>query len=69
MVAPSYYHVVSEVDEGEHGRAYIGHDVFPEVGVGVLPSVAVRDYVVGTCCAEFCDHQGGCSCRHDNSAV
>ena len=43
--------------------------MFPEVGVGVLPGVAVSDHVVGACCAELGDHQGRCGCRNDNSAV
>lgn len=62
-------YVVSDVDDSKAERAYIGHDMFSEVGVGVLPGVAVRDHVVGACCAELGDHQGGRGCRNDNGAI
>jgi hypothetical protein len=43
--------------------------MFAEVGVGVLPSVAVGDHIISTRCAELGHHQGGCGCGNDNSAV
>lgn len=43
--------------------------MFPEVGVGILPGVAVRDHVVGACCAKLGDHQGRCGCGNDDSAI
>jgi hypothetical protein len=61
--------VVREVDDSKDERAYIGHDMFPEVSVSVLPGVAVRDHVVGACCAELGDHQGRCGCGNDNGAI
>lgn len=50
-------------------ETYVGHDVFAEVGVCVSPCGAVRDDIVGTCCAELGDHQGRCCCGDDDGAV
>ena len=43
--------------------------MFAEVSVGISPCGAVRDHVVGACCAQFGHHQGGCGGRHDDGAV
>jgi len=55
--------------DGKEWETYVWHDMFFEIRISVSPCGTVGDDIVGTRCAKFGHHQGGCCCGDYDSAV